>query len=644
MTIIGTASSSTSATFSAKDMDGEINDSGVLTSLIYHESQPTALVPPRPVRQDTGANPNETRPESGDIFSQGDFSGGAGQEKVHEGSLSDQDTRATRYYDSDGVDISTPGKVKLLYRTAEAHDSTTVGRMAQVGGLPFIIDNQKVKVGNGSFPGTWTDDYSPALAVYDIAAKGAQLFAGVNSTTAPLRFRTSGGVWANYQNGGADITLGSGACTRLLYYRGRLIAVGGTNSRSIFEVTGSVTAPSDMNPLPEGWSYQQIFTNGEFIWACAVCTTDMVQSEIWRFGLNSAGTAVEVKGYTTMPENQLIYSGAAYLGTVFLGGGKLNSSGGFDPVIYIAEPNSTGGLDYQKLAEETGSGTSDLSVRTIETNGEAVLFGWSLTSSSKSLSAREGIAIYHLGRAAFAKHLKKTTAAGTPNRITDIMVYKGRILMSVNGDGLFYEDLGTYIPSGQLTTSFGTFRNAGQKTWSRVDAAMRPLPTGASIDFDYATKPFEENNWTDTGSDADAAGAESYTQTLDNVSSDKFSLRMTFAANNTGSAGPELISFSARSDPKPTPEFRFTRTVRIMEKNRKTGGRFLFCNPKTIRNRLMDLVYKKVTLTEPDATWDVRVEDFRDVEPEQPSHDSSLGSEPKEVYYVEMTFQGTRTS
>lgn len=594
-------------------------------------------LPLRPVRQDTGNNPFEVRPESGDVFAQGDFSLGAGQQFFHRESRD-----AERYLHGDGYDISVPGKLTHLWRCQEALDSATAGATAQAGDLPFVVDGQVVKRGNGSFPGTWTSETVGSVTIHDLAAQGAELFAGVNDAAAPIYRRTSAGTWAVYQNGAANITLDGGACTKLIAFRGRLIAVGGTDARDIFEVTGAVTAPTTLQTLPEGCAYESIFTNGQYIYASAV-NADAGLCEIWHFGLNSGGTAVEVKGSTPVAEGQLLYAGAGYLGQVYLGGGRRNDEGGYDPVLYQGIPSDSGFLNLVKLLQEDGSGTADLSVRAVKPTGESVIFSWCLTSDASTGAAREGLGIYNLARGAFSHHVKKAAPGGTPNRVTSILVYKDRILFTVAGDGLYYEDIGKYEPEATITTSVADWNNAGSKAWDLIEFGHKPLPVGTSIDIEYSLKHPEENIFTAAESST-VAGSEGITKRLSNIESRGFALRWVSNASSDLTLAPTVTNFSVRSNPRPiSAEWRLTRFIRVTPKDRlgKMGPQ-KWQDSRDVKAAIQELLYEWVTLYEPGSSWTVRVESISTINPYSTKNRQTQGDKNKEGSIFEMVFQGTK--
>ena len=174
--------------------DAYIDSLGVL---FYGGSKPsTRSLPLRPVRQDVGNNPFEQRPESGDIFAQGEFSNGSGQEFFHRPGRDER-----KFLSSEGFDISNRGKLTHLYRSTlvpNASVTTAATAMAQVGDKVLVFDGSVVKRAD-TFPTGWDTEVVAGVTGYDIVAAGAEAFAGVNSTTGPLWKRDSSGTWAVYQ-------------------------------------------------------------------------------------------------------------------------------------------------------------------------------------------------------------------------------------------------------------------------------------------------------------------------------------------------------------------------------------------------------------------------------------------------------------
>jgi hypothetical protein len=616
--------------------DAYIDAAGNSYGLLFYDKQEpeTVALELQPTRSDVGNNPEEIRPEYGNFFAQSDFSHGAGQHYYHQPGRDPK-----RFFYSEGFDISEPGKLSHLRALAEAYDSTSVGRgLAQVGGLPFVAIGNRIRRGDGAFPGTWTEE-NPHVAegdqtVQDLTAEGARLFAALG--TNGVHIRSSAGTWSHFQPDGAT-NLNTGTPTRVAWLKERLIVVGGTSSRSIYEVAASST-PTAMETLPEGWTFEDIFEAGGFIHACAV-NVNAGMSRIHHYGLNSGLTALEKKSSTALPKDQLAYSGAGYLGFAYIGVGRMNSSGGYDPILYRATINDNGALDYAEIREETGAGSADLGVRSIATAGETILVGWSLGSGAFG-GARDGIAVYNIARDAFAYHLRKT-GAGAAQRVLDIMPFKGRVLISLAGDGLYYEDLVTYVATAQLVTSLADWNNAGRKVWDTVEISHDPLPAATAVKVEYGLQSQELASWTEVFTSS-VDGAEGDNGRISNVKSRLFALRITGTAS--ASATPGFLGYSVRSLPSPaTPEWALTRYIRLLAKDRKDeDGQLIYQDPRAVLLALQDALHSFVTFYEAGFSWTAWLTDVSAVEPAQPLYEETKGEARKDVFVVRLKMIGTR--
>lgn len=562
----------------------------------------------------------ESHPEFGDLFSQGDFSGGAGQEHYHRPRRDER-----KFYSSEGFDISEPGRLKLLHATAEADSQASVGSIEITGGVPFFIAGTTLRKGNGSFPGTWSNEDPHAgegsQTVHDLASSGDELYAAI--ATNGIHKRNAAGTWSHY------VAEGSSAITRLAWAKDRLIAADG---RNIYEITTSGALPSALETLPEGWVFEDIFEVGGFIYACAV-STDAGLSRVHHYGLTQDASALEKKGSTEVPRGQLVYTGKGYLGSAYLGGGVENDSGGLNPVVYQAFPSANGFLDLIKLVEEEGAGASDLAVRAIEPIGESVVFSWSLGSGAPT-GARTGLAIHDLGRDALAHHLKGP--AGTA-RVDSIRYYKGRLLFTVDGDGLFYEDVGTYVASAELVTSMADWNNAGQKIFDTFDVSHSALAAGEVVKLRYATKHPDEATFTDAVT-SDTDGAEGKSTTLiTNVKGRKLTVKLVVTVTDQ-SATPEVYAFSVRSNPAPTTlEYVLQRAFRILERDQKDDhAETVYNDVETLRDAIHACAQTWKTFEEPGKTWNAYVLSVSDITPMTEVHRTTSGETQRKGYVLQV--------
>ena len=221
------------------------------------------------------------------------------------------------------------------------------------------------------------------------------------------------------------------------------------------------------------------------------------------------------------------------------------------------------------------------------------------------------------------------------------MPFKGRMLISITGDGLYYEDLSTYYTSAELHTSAADWNNAGLKVWDQIEVSHDPLAANHSYAVAYTTETFETATWNPVFvSDVDGATRED--ARLSNVKARQFALRIISTA--TASATPVFLAYNVRSLPSPvSPEFQLTRYIRLLGKDRKDeDAPFIFNDPDVMLAFLQDSIYSVVNFHESNASWIAWLEDVSTVEPEQPFYDLTKGEPLKDAFVVRLQMTGTR--
>jgi len=620
--------------------------------VIYHEgegaSHRTQALPHKPPKTDTGQNPNEDLPEYGDFFAQGDFSGGMGQALYH-WPKSDE----TRFYAGDGLEITEDGIAKCATTALTDTDigSGSGARILEIAdGELFLAFDAVFK--RTTDLATWTDDDPVAgtgVNIGDSTSEGSRLYACVGVDGVHLR--SAAGTWAPYQPDGAT-NLTAGTVTKLLWAKDRLFAVGGTNSRSFYEVTTDST-PTALRTLPEGWAFQKPFELGPYIYVPAVAS-DGQQSRIYRFGLNAAASAIEEKGYTEMPRGTLIYVGIGHLGLAFLGGGRRTTQGGFDPVFYQAFPDAEGDLTFALIAKGSGSGTQSLYVQAMATIGERVYLGWSLASGSP-FGARDGIAYYDPARAAFVLSTYRS-AGGTNRRVLDVIGFDNKIVWTTTQD-LYFDNpedngpggnTGNYN-TGTLITSIADRHNAGLKVWDRFEWSFKTISFDETVACYYSTKHPKENTWTLVGTGSTGKTKEVVLTTP--VESEKLALKFVLTPSTGGGiVNTELHSYTVRSNPTvATKQFVLERTVRVAHRDRKDGpsgtAPVVYNNtPDSVKDSIEDLLDDWITLTEQDKTYRVQVKSFETNKVAHPEFSQTQGNPRKNVYLIRLLMVGNRTA
>lgn len=622
--------------------DGYLGNQG----LVYHhtaESRPTTqTLPLRPTRQDTGQNSWQTRPESGDVFSQGEFFGGMGQAYFHT-PTSDPD----RYLWSDGFKVSDGPLEHTEELTANADLISPRGKPVWLDGTVYTCNSNNVRLyADMTAAGSNETPHAGEVAVTarDLTTDGNTVYAalGVNG----IHYRTGVAVWEHLQPDGAtDLNVGDARVVRWL--RDRLMVVGDAGL-SIFEVVNDST-PAALHTLPAGWEFTDIWENGAYIYASAYNLAAQ-SSIIYRFGLNDAATAMEEKGNDPMPQNVIITRGIGYLGSVWLHGVTLYNSAQA-PTFWQGLADGDGGLQMLRIMEgdkrSTVSGSSYIG--DIYPDAENILMSW-WTSSNHPIANRQGLASYDPARGAFTQDASWAIGgSNVPEIVTGIIRALWRKVVFYRA-GLYYTpENATPLPLVASTASFvssvADWNNAGTKTWDQIEINHKPLPAGASVAVYYTTQHPDDNAWTLAGT-SNTADSTGDIFTLTNVTSRLFALKLVSTRGSNTTSAPEILGYSVRSNPKPeTTEWVLTRTVRILSKDQKDGGGAEFRqNPKTVRDAVLATAYTTTTLYESDATWSVRVEAIRDVKPVLAKGTSTGGNVHDEGYLLELQMLGTKTA
>lgn len=589
---------------------------------LYHRgegsSEATVSLPLRPQRTDQGDNRFEMRPEFGDPFSQGDFSGGALQEYFH---------RPTRdeasFFTSEGFDISEQGVLRHLNSTLEDGNYTSPTALVQAGGLPFFAHSNDVVRGDGAFPGAYFNENphvaEGAVAVLDLAAQGAKVFAALGANG--VHVRSSGGTWSHFQPDGST-NLSVGNATRVEWVKDRLMVVGNGGDK-IHEIAASSTPPA-IETLAEGWTFEHVFESGPFVMACTV-NTNAGRSRVHAYKLNTAGTALEKKTSTPLPKGEFAYCGISYLGRTFVAGGRQNSSGGYDAILYEGLVDVDGNLALQLIAADATAAANDYSIREMESLRSAISFGW-------VTSTRTGLGIFHLARNAFAQHIVASGAA----RTTSVMSFKGRLLFT-NSTGLFFERLATPVTSANLVTSIADWNNAGFKTWDLFQIVHDSLDTLTTVEIQYTIAHPDAGEWL-SALISSITGSTGREVRVEDLRSRIFAVKIISVAS--GIMSPKIRSYSVRAMPSPErTEWQLTRSIRLLSDDRKDiNAEKIYMAPRAMLSTLRALAYRWVTIYEPDATYVGWVEAVADQPLNNVINAETLGSAEREGYVVEIRF------
>jgi hypothetical protein len=600
-----------------------IDELGVL--YVPGQGKQTRTLPVEPPRTDTGTSEFETRPDFGNFFGQGDFSGGGLQRYFHRPSADKEG-----FWESEGFDISEPGVLRHLNSVAQIEplEFTAPSFLEEAAGLPFVAQygSSAIWVGNGSFPGTWTEEAPGGNEIYGLASRGSELFAATGAHG--LHYRSSAGVWDHYQPDGAT-DLDVGTCTGVAWLKDRLFVIGQTG-RAIYEVVGDST-PTAIETLPEGWWFGVPFEVGAFVMVPAY-SVEAGRSRIHAYGLVS--DVIAKKASTPLPHGDLAQCGIGYLGRAFVGGGRRNTADGFEPLLYEAIPDENGSLQLLLIATRDDGESTDLSVKAFTALSESIVFSWTTAD-------RVGLGSYSLARNAFSNHLLDN-ASSTPSYVEGLLRYQGRLLFTTSEGRFLYEEIGSPVPEASLVTSIADWNNVGMKTWDLFQVSHDSLVVNSSVALQYTRKDPALEEWQDalTSSLPGALGAEG--QLDAGVRARQLTVRIVSTSGAT--EAPLIRSFSVRSVPTPeATEWLLVRTVRVIDKDRKDRrAEGVAQDPRVLRAALQDLAHTWVTLYEPGVTWTAYVQEVGEVEPAEVPSSETRGTAAREAFYVELRMVARR--
>ena len=601
--------------------------------LVFYESsdaRPSKVTSPlRAPRTDVGNNPFEQLPDFGDYFAQGSFAGGAGQTYFHR-----PEREETRYYLSEGFDIQKDGSLIHLHPLAKvpAGDTTiTAPSFLEIfDDVPFTSTGDDAYFSTTGL-GAWTatDPGAGTQTIVDGTTNGQYLYAAAG-TDGVHRLDTAG-AW--------NLSWATGTARLVEWAKDRLIVCG---DNTIHEVVAAGAIPAAFDTLPTGWTFTSVFESGAFIFATAVNAASG-QSRIYAYGTASGGTNLERKTSTAMPRGEKATSGIGYLGRTFIGGGRVNSNGGFNPVFYQAEVDATGNLSLDKVAGvDADTGTEDLSVRAFESLGDRIVFGWSLDATNPR-GRRVGLAAYNLARNAFYHHVAMSSP-GADVKVVGIKYFRGKLLVAIENTGVYAEDLTKFVVSAYLETSIADWNNAGYKVWDRFEISHTSLPTGGSIDIDYSNFHPDEQQWVDVSENTTPGSSGSKTTDFD-VKLRRLALKITSNSSSDQTDAATITGFTVRSAQAPDiTEWVLKRYVLIADEVMKQpGGEVRYLDPDLILAQLESTAYTRVQWEEANGGWNAFVQEVRELRPVLPEYEDASGESAKNVHVVELTMIGSKT-
>jgi hypothetical protein len=444
------------------------------------------------------------------------FLAGAGQRHLYrDGSIDNA------YLDSEGVDPFQRDGLSLLHSASrELATAHTAVRIAVVGDVLYAQtgDNDFTYV---STPGGSETGFSVAAAttIVDLATDGQSWYAAAG--TASIFKGTTSDPGAKWD------TLTAGTDVRVVEWAGQRICaayVGPSGSTpnvfSTFTGAGAEEVASGRLVLPAGWTITSITDGNGYVFFGAYSGNVGV---VYAWQVGSSDTPFLA---WRLPPGHLPRAVRWYQGNVMVWATDDDRL-----VAYRAIPDTSGQLTPTFAFELTGyAGGYDVG----EWAGDEALVFYPKSSAS----TKAGIGAFNLETGGYCNWLASSVAG----LVRGVDRWQGRLVFSVDGDGVWSENPSTFVSTGWLETSIDDHGSTLDKVYDALTVVVDPLIADESLNVSYTTDGGASYT---TWSDATMASAGLKRQTTD-LSKKASSIGLKITLNGPGTSTPTMYSAQIR--------------------------------------------------------------------------------------------------
>lgn len=393
---------------------------------------------------DTSLEPGEQSLSGWWLRSQSSFHLGAG---IRYGDPELDGSAPFRFFESEGVDVWTPGQVSLLPTTSLLKSSTGPCRVvtAMDTGVEKYYRVEGSSVYQGTSDGVETQVYTGDDPILDITTDGSDVYVATANTV-------------------DRIPGGSGSPTQMWSLTASAVTIGWVKQRMVVGANNSIYVPlfaeSDLgdavysHPNPD-WKWTSIAEGPEAIYVCGGVGSESV---IIRLTLDNTGAVPTLEAATVVaqfPTGEIATALHAYLGT-YLG---IGTNKGFR----VALMSDGGSLQYGPLIETPSP------VHAVAARGNAFLFGYTggFTDGTSGLMRVELRTQLENGAFPYATDLR-AHVSGQVDSIA-LLSSSNLVIFGVTDSGIYKESADTLESSGYLVTPRQRFNTVWPKLFKRFN-------------------------------------------------------------------------------------------------------------------------------------------------------------------------------
>lgn len=409
------------------------------------------------------------------------------------------------YWNSESINPFVVGQLSLLPTVIDSGLGTVCNFTAVASDLLFTVTGTNTLKSQSTLGGAATS--------FTIAAAGTI-----------IDFTSDGTNW--YATDGVGIFRGATAvdpgaawstiATKTIRWTSDRLSVaaisGGATANEYRTIVPAGTLEAIRHTLPVGTTIRTFASGNGYVWYAA---DRFDHSVIWAYHL---GTTEAPFVAMELPQGQSCTAVGFYLGNLMVRAKEVSSTGTARAIIYRCA-TSAGQLvpkrvlDFDNNAVDHGPGD-------FAGDDQFVAFTW----RSMSSGAKSGFGVIDLATGGWAKWLFGTTNGA----VTNIVAWKGRWLVAIQGEGILYESL-VPVATGWLQTSMSSLASNLQKLIDEIRLSCDPIPNGGSIAVAYT---LDGGSSYTAASTLSTVGAKSAVTTLATVA-DNIGLQLTLNATVT---------------------------------------------------------------------------------------------------------------
>ena len=424
---------------------------------------------------------------------------------------------SARFKDSQAIDISERGEIKLLFSTSKIQTTANSNFDALGVGLNYLWSAQGTNIYyyDGSSFSAAVASGAASGEIINFTCDGTYMYANISGAEGVHRGNTSS--WAHW----SDLT----GVLKILYHNKLLY---GITSQKLYSI-GATTASVEKADVGASWTLTGITAEGTLFGGdIYICGHNGNVTKIWVYD------SVGISEVTELPSGFIGLGCKYYQGVIWIYGYKDTPSTGSKIGITYNISNNTVGFGFE-IGEEIAS--RPYHINEISPHETKIYFAYNHLT---------GIGYYNISIGGISKNIYISLTSAEANEVRAISTYKNKTYFTVKGQGV-YKEGAAYNTSGYVIQSLDAYGIPNiTKLYRRVGVTHKALVAGESVKVEYSTD--RGTTWVEAGTSS-TVGAKSceWSIVTSNVKAKEFQIKTTLTGD--GSTTPTVLSVFYSCEP-----------------------------------------------------------------------------------------------